>query len=210
MDFSLATLTAFLEERLKKPLPGATAHQLMGVSSKGNARPSFDHSLPPRPSSVLILFYEQDGQIFFPLIKRPEYVGTHSGQVSLPGGKTEPGENYMDTAIRETFEEIGVKDGIRIIGRLSDFHVAPSNFLIAPVIGVMDTTPLYVPDPFEVARVIVGSLTELLEEGAVHQTVITIANTYKLNAACFEIDGEIVWGATAMMLSELREILRQG
>lgn len=185
------------------------AHDVMKAVPVGNARPRFDHTLPPRLGSVLILFYEDDGNIYFPLIKRPEYNGTHSGQVSLPGGKTEPGESYIETALRETFEEIGVgSEGVKIMGRLSEFHVLPSNYLITPVIATISSIPSFVPDPFEVARVIRASLDDLLDEKASKQKQITVAGIYTLDAPHFEIEQEIVWGATAMILNELREILK--
>ena len=101
-----------------------------------------------------------------------------------------------------------VRDNIKVIGRLSDFHVVPSNYLITPVIATIDSIPPFIPDPFEVSRVIRASLAEILDEKAFKKAQITVAKVYTLDAPHFEIEQEIVWGATAMILNELREILK--
>jgi len=97
----LTELAAQLTERLKLPLPGNAAHDLMRATPMGELRPKFEHKIPPKPGSVLILFYQDNEQIKFPLTKRPDYNGTHAGQVSLPGGKAELGEDFVQTALRE-------------------------------------------------------------------------------------------------------------
>src|SRR6478609_11481933 len=97
----LISLSQKLSTRLTQPLLGSAAHEPMRANPVGPVRPKFEHQLPPKPGSVLILLYEDGRKIKFPLIKRPEYPGAHSGQISLPGGKAEPGENYLQTALRE-------------------------------------------------------------------------------------------------------------
>src|SRR5438876_130094 len=115
---NLISLAEKLSKRLLEPLPGNAAHEPLRATPLGQIKPKFEHQLPPKPGSVLILLYEEEGKIKFPLTKRPEYLGTHSGQVSLPGGKAEPGEDYLQTALREGEEEIGVLSSeIKIIGR---------------------------------------------------------------------------------------------
>ena len=103
---SLSSLEQFLKQRLQQPLPGSQAHDPMRANPVGNTIPNFSHKLPPKPGSVLILLYESGGIIRFPLIKRPEYLGAHSGQISFPGGKAEPDEDVIQTALREAHEEI--------------------------------------------------------------------------------------------------------
>ncbi|MEJ0029691.1 MAG: NUDIX domain-containing protein [Bacteroidota bacterium] len=98
-----------LEVRLGQQLPGALAHEAMRAVDATGKPPQFKHSLPPKPGSVLILIFpDVDGSIRFPLEKRAEYPGTHSGQVSLPGGKAEVGETAIETALREAKEELGL------------------------------------------------------------------------------------------------------
>ena len=107
MDFR--ELCVHLKQRLAMPLPGEKAHDIFRATPVGDVRPLFDHQGPPRPGGVIVLLYEDQGIIKFPLIKRPEYIGHHGGQVSLPGGKAEPGEDAIQTALRECEEEFGFR-----------------------------------------------------------------------------------------------------
>ena len=196
--------------RLKRELPSALAHDPLRAIPVGQIRPKFDTNLPPRLGSVLILLYESNGEIKFPLIKRPDYPGAHGGQISLPGGKTEPGENPIGTALREANEEIGVHSPhVSILGRLSEFHVLPSNFLITPVVGTIAYTPHFIPDAYEVAKIVNGNISDLIKDDAVVTTEILAAGQYRMQAPHFIVEDEIVWGATAMMLNEFRMILRE-
>jgi 8-oxo-dGTP pyrophosphatase MutT (NUDIX family) len=205
-----ASLIERLSERLKLELPSALAHDPLRAVPVGQFKPKFKSNGPTRPGSVLILLYEDEGDIKFPLIKRPEYQGAHGGQISLPGGKAEAGENSIETALREAQEEIGVDShGVSILGRLSEFHVIPSNFLITPVVASIDHRPEWIPDPYEVAGILTGRISELVREDAVRTTEILAAGQYRMNAPHFNIDNQIVWGATAMMLNEFRMVLRE-
>jgi 8-oxo-dGTP pyrophosphatase MutT (NUDIX family) len=205
---NLTTLSEKLEWRLKSPLPGALAHDIMRATPVGSLRPNFEHKLPPKPGAVLILLYEQDGQIKFPLIKRQEYAGAHSGQISLPGGKAEPGENMIETALREAEEEIGLdSSSVTVVGALSDFFVIPSNFLVTPVVAVSTFIPEFHPDPREVARILNCDLGSLLHTEAIRSKEILAAGRFRMMAPHFDFEGEVVWGATAMILNEFRELL---
>lgn len=207
---NLIQLAERLTERLKLPLPGSVAHEPLRATPLGELRPKFEHNTPPKPGSVLILLHEDEEQIKFPLTKRPDYNGAHAGQVSLPGGKSETDEDFVQTALREAEEEIGVsRSDVKVIGRLSNFFVVPSNFIITPVVGYVKFKPVYVPQESEVVRIIEGNLSELLREDAVQTKEIMAAKTYRLMAPHFLIENEIVWGATAMMLNELRMIVKQ-
>jgi 8-oxo-dGTP pyrophosphatase MutT (NUDIX family) len=159
---------------------------------------------------MLLIYPGFDGAINFPLIKRPDYSGAHSGQISFPGGKAEPGETIIQTALRETWEEIGVKpEDVNVIGVLSEFFVMPSNFMVTPVVGYMTRRPEFVPDKIEVARILEGDIRRLMPEESITISEIVVAKTYKLNAPHFLIDNEVVWGATAMMLNEFRYLLKE-
>jgi 8-oxo-dGTP pyrophosphatase MutT (NUDIX family) len=205
-----STLIDRLSIRLKEALPSALAHDPLRAVPVGNVIPKFEHKLPPKPGSVLILLYESDGRILFPLIKRAEYNGAHSGQVSLPGGKAEPNEDAIQTALREAHEEIGIDpSAISVIGRLSDFFVIPSNFLVTPVVAAFRGTPIFTPDPYEVVRILNGAVDSLVREDAVRTKEIIAAGQFRMNAPHFEIENEVVWGATAMMLNEFRFVLKE-
>ncbi|MFZ6000057.1 MAG: NUDIX hydrolase [Bacteroidota bacterium] len=180
MPIRLNELANQLEQRLLQPLPGAVAHEPLRATPIGSVIPKFEHKLPPKPGSVLILLYEgADGRIKFPLIKRPEYMGAHSGQVSFPGGKAETGETIIETALREAEEEIGVKStDVKVLGRLSDFFVIPSNFMVAPVVGCLDRQAAFAPDPIEVVRILGGDLESLIAEDAARVKEITAAGRF--------------------------------
>jgi 8-oxo-dGTP pyrophosphatase MutT (NUDIX family) len=206
----LLELASRLRDRLLEPLPGGDAHEAFRALPVGDVKPIFNHKLPPRPGGVMILLYEDDGKLKFPLIKRPEYLGAHSGQVSFPGGKGDPGEDAIQTALRECEEEVGIdRNLINVIGKLSDFFVMPSNFMVTPVIGFLPTQPIFKADAREVARIIQTDLDDIIADKAIKQKEILAAGKFKMHAPHFEIDGEIVWGATAMMLNEFRIIVRE-
>jgi 8-oxo-dGTP pyrophosphatase MutT (NUDIX family) len=205
---SLDELHRKLDLRLKKPLPGAEAHDVLRAIPVGATIPSFEHKLPPRPGSVLILLYDNDGTICFPLIKRPVYLGAHSGQISLPGGKAEAGENTIETALREAEEEVGVdRNDVEVVGTLSQFFVIPSNYLVTPVVAIARRTPAFYPDPKEVDRILYGSIDQLIDVSAIRKKEIVAAGQFRMMAPHFEIENEVVWGATAMMLNEFRMVL---
>lgn len=207
MDWS--RIINHLDERLKLPLPGALAHEPLRAIPLGDTKPVFNHTLAPKPGGVLILLYEEDGIIKFPLIKRQEYLGAHSGQISFPGGKAEIGETSLVAALREGEEEIGInRHDVQVLGTLSDFFVIPSNFLVTPVIGTIKN-PVFKPDKREVARVLTARLDSLLADEAIREKEILAAGKFPLRAPHFEVEGEIVWGATAMMLNEFRTILKE-
>jgi len=205
---NLLELVGKLDQRLKLPLPGGKAHEPLRAVPAGIIKPTFVHKAPPKPGGVLILLYQGEGVIKFPLTKRPDYLGTHGGQISLPGGKAEPGEDIITTALREAEEEIGVdRSSINVIGQLSDFFVIPSNFMVTPIIAYLEERPLFSPDPKEVEKVIEGTIEQLIRFDAVQTKEIMAARIYPMLAPHFEIEGEVVWGATAMILNELRVLI---
>lgn len=198
-----------LNKRLVENLPGPLAHEPLRAKPVGNTIPRFEHKLPPKPGSVLILLCPQEDTFIFPLIKRPDYSGLHSGQVSFPGGKAEAGETPVETALREAHEEIGIDPAhVTVAGTLSNFFVVPSNFMVTPVVGITESSVSFRPDRHEVVRILYGKLSDILPDNAVKSKKILVANRYTMLAPHFEIDGEIVWGATAMMLNEFRLVLR--
>lgn len=199
-----------LEVRLKAPLPGPTAHERMRALFVGNSIPRFDHKSSPRKGSVLLVLYPDANRILFPLIKRPDYEGLHSGQISFPGGKAEPGEDIVTTALREGKEEIGIdQQAVQIIGKLSDFFVIPSNFVVTPVVGYSTIRPVLVPDPVEVAKILHGDVESILPDSVILEREITAGGLYQMKAPHFQIENEMVWGATAMMLNEFRTIVKE-
>ena len=203
----------FLKELLsiafQNPLPGMDAHLHMSPLPVDMRR--FSPKIPDnhRKSAVLLLFFPEDGKGFFPLIKRPVYPGVHSGQVALPGGKVEPNDpDVYFTALREAEEEIGIEAGkVEVLGRLSDLYIPTSNFLVSPVVGFLAETPYLVPEQKEVARIIRTEVSSIFQPQIRKRTQLDLGGGLQLETPYFEIDGEIVWGATAMILSELIHLL---
>lgn len=207
---SLEELIRELDKRLKDPLPATAAHELLRARPVSGQFPDFGHKLPPRPGSVLLLLFEENGVIKLPLTKRATYKGAHSAQISFPGGKAEAGENPVQAALREAEEEIGIHQAdVQVIGQLSDFNVIPSNFLVTPIVGSLNYVPVFKPDPREVDRIIYAEITDLIRDDAVYEEEILAGGLYPMIAPHFLIENEIVWGATAMMLNEFRVVLRE-
>ncbi len=208
----LSKLKPVLEKRLSRELPAARAHDQMAPRAVRGGRISFRKNEKTRSSGVLILLYEHEGKVSFPLIQRPTYDGVHSGQVSFPGGKWEPGDlDTVFTAKRETEEEIGVAaQHIEVIGNLSEFFVGASNNMVLPVVGTIDHKPVFKPDQHEVSEVLEASVETLLDDRIRKEKIIEVGqDKFQLHSPYFEIQGRVVWGATAMMLSEFKEILKE-
>ena len=142
-------------------------------------------------------------------MKRPDYVGHHSGQISFPGGKEEPGDDSLqETAKRETFEEIGVtQNKVKIIGKLSDLDIPISNFLVHPFVGYMTESPIFCTDPKEVAYLITCPVKTLLGK-PILQTKMTFNDTV-FDIPYYNINGEVIWGATPMILREFIEVAKK-
>lgn len=160
-----------------------------------------------RSAAVLIGLYKKDDDddYFFSLIKRPTVQGDiHSGQVSLPGGRYEDqDEDYAACAMRETEEEIGVpRDKIQIIGQLSDLFVFASNYMVYPFVGIITEKVELIPEKREVERIIEVSMSHILNLKSIKYTDIKLSEGTLKRVPYYDIEDEIVWGATAMILSE--------
>ncbi|MEQ8580784.1 MAG: CoA pyrophosphatase [Marinoscillum sp.] len=198
-----------LRIKLNQPLPGALAHNLMIPKLPTGNRVNFKFDKAPRKGAVLILLYEKEGIIRFPMIQRPLYEGVHSGQMALPGGRYEESDGDLEiTALRETHEEIGVEPAqVNILGHLSEFMVSASNHLIVPYVGFSNEIPRFIPDQIEVDEIIEAPLAQLLDKGRLKEKEIITAHGYRLHSPYFDIQDKVVWGATAMMLSEFAAII---
>ncbi|QYH38800.1 CoA pyrophosphatase [Algoriphagus sp. NBT04N3] len=201
-----------LKNSLSRQLPGKEAQMRMSPQPVDMRR--FDPKLPSnyRKGAVLILIYPQEKQAFFPLIKRPEYIGVHSGQIAFPGGKMDEGdENEVFTALREAEEEVAVNASkVEVLGRMSDLFIPASNFLVSPVIGYVDHIPEFVPEEREVQRIISARVADIVSPEIQKKTILEIGNQIKLDTPYFEVEKEMVWGATAMILGEFIELLEKG
>lgn len=164
----------------------------------------------PKKAAVLVIFYPNDNnETLFLLTKRAKYNGTHSSQISFPGGKHEYADILMKTtALRETNEEIGVnKEDIHLFKTITNVYIPPSNFCVTPFLGYMNYNPIFFKND-EVASVIEVKLADLMD--VKNLSTITIDTSYAKNieVPCFKLNGEIVWGATAMMLNEINDLIK--
>ncbi|WP_233131751.1 NUDIX hydrolase [Robiginitalea sediminis] len=165
-----------------------------------------------RQAGVMALFYPgADGAANLLLILRPSYPGVHSGQVALPGGGWEPADaDLLQTALRETREEVGVPEThIETLRPLSPLYIPPSNYQVSPHVGLCHTTPAFRPDPAEVAGIIHVPVPHLIAPGNIISRPMSTSYAQNIEVPAFALQGHVVWGATAMILSELRTLIRQ-
>jgi 8-oxo-dGTP pyrophosphatase MutT (NUDIX family) len=197
-----------LKKQLEAPLPGRTAQEQMAPRPIDESRFRENPHLPAKPGGVMILLFERDGDWWIPLMKRPEYNGHHSGQVSFPGGKMEPEDiDLTETALRETKEEIGIdKEEIDLLGSLTELFIVASNFKVLPTVGVLNKLPQYRPDHYEVESILELSISQLKDE-QIRGVETMHFGQYTIHSPYYEVEGHRIWGATAMILSELSYLM---
>jgi len=201
--------TNFIEQlifELKKTLPGKEAQNKMAPRFLKEIS-TFNHYETPLKSSVLILFYPKNNDIYTVFIKRAIDGKTHSGQIAFAGGKFNPeDQNLKQTALREAEEEIGIfANDVKLIGTLTNHYIPISNIIITPVVGYLDYEPFFIPNKSEVQDIIEIPIKELM---ANHNKGVEILSVhgYEIEAPFFNAHSNHIWGATAMILSELFEI----
>ncbi len=195
-----------LKNALILPLPGAPAHEVLAPAHRKTMLLNSPDESSAQLSSVLILFFpDEKGKPNIVLMKRVDYKGVHSGQISFPGGKAEAYDtDFYDTAYRETEEEIGIsRSNCTTLGALSKLYVPPSNFLIFPVVASTDKRPIFKPDSKEVAQVITVPFDFFLLDSSLGVYQIHVPDFDTLQVPGFMVQNHLVWGATAMILSEL-------
>lgn len=195
-----------LQENLQKALPGEKAHRIMeAVSAKYLGLNPTEET---RKSAVLMLLYPIDNEIHFPLILRNSYEGFHSDEVGFPGGRFEiSDENLIQTALRETQEEIGINPGeIQVLGTLTDIFIGPSDFNVLPVVGYLPYRPDFVPDSREVQQIFDLKLDYFSDPNIVGCSEISIPGDLVITPY-YEVNGHKVWGATAKIILELLCVL---
>ncbi|MDB5274634.1 MAG: pyrophosphohydrolase [Chitinophagaceae bacterium] len=212
---NLTILIDQLKQQLQQPLPGHKAQMALfskeALSDYEKRLEENYNSTTTRQSSVLILLYQKNEEVFMALIKRPEYDGVHSGQIALPGGKVEPGDkDIIATALRETQEEIGItSEHIHVLGTLTPVYIPPSRFWVNVVVGYMTSSPQFIADSREVASVIELPLEHLQDLSHINERSVLGGQTLKMKAPGFIYQNHFIWGATFMMLTEFRELIKQ-
>lgn len=212
MSESYNSFIVDLNKALDIPLPGTNAHDMLAPANRKQLLLQNPDISNAQQSSVLILFFpDKDNNPSIVFTKRVEYKGVHSGQVSFPGGKAEKDDkDFVETAYRETEEEIGIKrNNIQTLGVLTQLYVPPSNFIIFPVVSYMQEQPVFIPDNKEVAEIIVVPFNYFLNNGVVKQYPIKTHDSQLMHVPGYMIGNHLIWGATAMILNELITIVRR-
>lgn len=164
----------------------------------------------PKLAAVLMLLYPKNEITHLALIVRNSYPGVHSSQIGFPGGKVEESDaNLEETALRETHEEVGISpDKVEIIKPFSQIYIPPSNFLVAPFMGISHQELNFIPDLDEVKRVLEFPLEAFLDDNTITNVKMTTSYATDIEVPAFMVEKYVVWGATAMMMSELKEAIK--
>jgi mutator protein MutT len=201
-------------EKLRKilkegSLPGHAAQLKMASDYYRNKRVDLEKLSGQKESAVCILFFEKNKDICFLLIRRPDTHKHHAGQIAFPGGKCEIGETFEQTALRELKEETGIQiNPENILGKLTPMYIPVSNFYVQPVIASTESTFTFIKST-ETEQYFEFPLKSLLDESILGETEVTTAGNIKLKTPYFDVQGFVLWGATAMVLSELKQLILQ-
>lgn len=192
-------------------LPGEDYHYAMApIERLKELKATAKRQNNAKQAGVMALFYpDLADQTRFVLILRNSYPGVHSAQVSFPGGQFEANDGDLQTtALRETEEEVGVPiSTVQIVRPLTQIYIPPSNFMVSPFMGLLEQTPHFRPDPSEVQDIIEVPLKQLMDSRSRITRKLSTSYANSIEVPAFDLQGHVVWGATAMMLNEAREML---
>ncbi|TRX39782.1 NUDIX hydrolase [Flavobacterium restrictum] len=192
-------------------LPAEAAHLKLAPRERTAALENLDiNQKNPRKAAVLMLLYPKNEQTHLVLILRNSYEGVRSAQIAFPGGKYESADLFFEnTALRETHEEIGVLPAaVTILKPFTSVYIPPSNFVVYPFLGICEHAIAFTPDPVEVAGIIELPLTLLMSDRILQEVTLNTSYANTIQVPAFQIEQHVVWGATAMVLSELKEVLK--
>ena len=188
----------YLIKALSGPLPGEKAQLKMAPQFRGE----FHHSENTRNAAVMILIFPYPKSLHTVFMKRNEYSGPHSAQVSFPGGVFEPGDKSLqNTALRETREETGINKDIEVLGSITPLYIPVSNYCVTPFIGWVNEPPAFDPDPSEVQYLIEVSISDMFDKTKQGSEKV-MRHENEFMAPYYLLNNEKIWGATAMILSE--------
>ncbi|HLT50602.1 MAG TPA: CoA pyrophosphatase [Arenibacter sp.] len=211
MDFDDFSIRISKIEKLE--LPGSASHYKMMPLFRIEELSSLQiDKKNPKKAAVMALFYpDTDNGTNLLLILRNTYNGVHSNQIALPGGQMEKDDkDLINTALRETYEEVGaVPDQIQVIRSLTKVYIPPSNFEVTPYLGLYHKERPFMADPGEVAAMIEVSLRDLMDDRNIFHHILNTSYADNMGVPAFKLNDYTVWGATAMMLSEIKELFKQ-
>lgn len=192
-------------------LPSVKAHMLMAPLERvSSLDPANYKSIKTKKAAVMMLFYPKEGITHLSFIIRNSYPGVHSSQIAFPGGKVEKEDfNLQHTALRETYEEIGIHPNqITVMRPFTQIYIPPSNFLVHPFLGVCNEEISFTLQVEEVAGMVELPLSELMNDAIIVQKTMDTSYAKAISVPCFKVGEHYIWGATAMMMSELKETLK--
>jgi 8-oxo-dGTP pyrophosphatase MutT (NUDIX family) len=210
MDFN--EFSKYTSKIAKETLPFIQAHAKMAPFERldilKNTNLAYNNS---KKAAVMMLFYPKGNETHLVLIKRNSYPGVHSSQIAFPGGKVEHHDlDLIQTALRETHEEIGIHPSkIEIIKPFSEVYIPPSNFLVHPYMGISYQELDFNLQPEEVAGIIELPVSQFLDDKNIIIKKMDTSYAKSIEVPCFKVDEHYIWGATAMMMSELKEVLKK-
>lgn len=195
---------SFIEYIKDCTLPGVMAHKEMSFSNRPFKKP-----VGAMLSAVSLILFEEKGEWMFPLIKRTESGSHHKGQIALPGGKLDEGEDISQCVVREAHEEMGIGiDAVQTIRVLTEVYIPVSNYLVYPVVCVLSENPKFAINKAEVEKVIICGVRDLLHFEKRHAYVQMTDGSW-IKVPAFEYKGNIIWGATALMMNEFKHIVHR-
>jgi 8-oxo-dGTP pyrophosphatase MutT (NUDIX family) len=199
-----------LKQEIDKGLPGTEVQWKMASSDRKMVNYPRSPGLDAKPASVLILLYPLHDTACTVFMQRPEYEGVHSGQISFPGGKREPSDtDAVETALREAREETGIDTTmLTLLGTLTPLFIYASNTLVTPVVAWSDIKPEFRHQAEEVEYLFEGNIRSFLNPSVIKEKPFRI-NEGMISIRYFDYEGHVIWGATAMMLNELLELIRR-
>ncbi len=208
MQYSSELIPA-LRSRLQRPLPGLDAQMRMSPSIRGRRIRIPSNA---RQSAVLVLLYPHQEKWHIPFMRRSQDGRVHGGQISFPGGRRDQVDrDFTDTALREADEEMGIKaQQVRVIGALTELYIPPSNSIVYPRLAFAEQRPAFVADPIEVAEIIEVEVAQFFDEQRRSQHRVDIHGGSYIEAPGFTVnESELIWGATAMMMSEVLHLIEE-
>ena len=210
MEFE--AFSKFFSKIAKETLPATIAHAKMIPPGRLELLNNQDYTaFNPKRAAVLMLLYPKNAITHLALIVRNSYPGIHSSQIAFPGGKVELSDKSLaHTAIRETFEEIGVHENqISIVRPFTEVYIPPSNFLVSPFLGFTKKEISFNLSPDEVAAIIELPIAQFLDDSILVNVPMSTSYANDIPVPAFQINEHLVWGATAMMMMELKEMIKK-
>lgn len=201
----------FTPKILNVGLPATIAHAKMTPTNRIELLKINNPQIStPRNAAVMMLFYPKNYQTHLVLIVRNAYKGVHSSQIAFPGGKPENIDlDLKETALRETHEEIGIMPNkIEVIRSFTEVYIPPSNYMVHPFLGISKEELQFVPQQEEVAGIVELSMDDFLDDRIIQHQIIQTSYATNVEVPGFMVKEHFIWGATAMMLSELKETLK--